>query len=159
MDGVPFALAIWLIYAARETIFLFIVALFFAYMLTPVVEWIHRRTPRRVSRTWSLAVVYITLIGVLVLIGMQLGPRITEQATSLSQSAPNLLKSPQVAPPAFIPIWLQPYWARVIDGIRDRISAGTNEVLAFLRSAGTRVAELASSALLVIWSQSSRSFS
>jgi predicted PurR-regulated permease PerM len=144
------ALAIWLVYAARETILLFIIALFFAYMLSPVVEWIHQRTPKRVSKTWSLAAVYVSLIAVLVLIGMQLGPRITEQATALSQKAPDLLRNPQIAPPAFIPVAFHEYWAHMIAGIRDKISAGSNEVLPLLRTAGTRIAELASSILLVV---------
>ena len=144
------ALAIWLVYAARQTILLFIIALFFAYMLSPIVNWIHRRTPARVSKTWSLAVVYVTLIGVLVLIGMQLGPRIAEQATAFSQKAPDLLKNPQLKPPGFVPVFLQPYWSHLIEGIREKISAGTNEILPLLRDAGLRVAEFASSLLLVV---------
>ncbi len=140
----------WLLVSARHTILVFIVALFFAYMLSPLVEYLHRRTPKRVSKTLSLAVVYVALIAILVGAGFLLGPRIADEAVALSQNAPALLKGQSIAPPAFIPEWLHPYWSRIVEGIRDRISAGTQEVMPILRTIGTHVGQVASSLLLVV---------
>jgi len=50
---------LFLVYKARETIIVFIVALFFAYMLSPVVDAVERFAPKRMSRNVSLAIVYL----------------------------------------------------------------------------------------------------
>ena len=62
-----------LIYKIRETVALFMTALFFAYVLWPAVSFIERHTPRRVRRTLALTIVYLLFIGALVGIGATFG--------------------------------------------------------------------------------------
>src|ERR1700687_5569314 len=58
-----FALAIAVIYLARGTIVIFVLAIFLAHLIAPLVDRVERHTPRRVSRGVSLTIVYLALIG------------------------------------------------------------------------------------------------
>src|SRR5438270_253043 len=64
-----FGLLLALVYFIRDTILLFAGAIFFAYMLSPLVALVERFIPRR--RNLALALVYILLIGILTAVGFQ----------------------------------------------------------------------------------------
>lgn len=73
---------------ARDTITLFLFAILFAYFLAPVVG--HLQHPLR-GRGRAIAVVYLLLIGVLTGIGFLAGPRLADEARSLTGSLPGLV--------------------------------------------------------------------
>jgi predicted PurR-regulated permease PerM len=83
-------LLIGLVYLIRETLFIFIVALLFAYLLWPLVNFLDQRLPGR-SKLPSLAIVYLSLLGVLIIVGVGIGTRIAAQANALSGKIPDLL--------------------------------------------------------------------
>ena len=83
-----FGLLIATVYAVRETLILLAVAIFFAYMLAPLVNLVERFTPRR--RGIALAIVYVLLVGGLVTGGVTLGSQIADEATSLQAISPGL---------------------------------------------------------------------
>jgi predicted PurR-regulated permease PerM len=78
------------LYLIRQTLFIFIVALLFAYLLWPLVHFLELRLPGR-SKLPSLAIVYLVLLGVLVAVGVEVGSRIALQAQALSSKVPELL--------------------------------------------------------------------
>jgi predicted PurR-regulated permease PerM len=79
-----------LVYLIRETLFIFIVALLFAYLLWPLVHFLDHRLPGR-SKLPSLAIVYLSLLGILIVVGVEIGTRIAAQANALSGKIPELL--------------------------------------------------------------------
>jgi predicted PurR-regulated permease PerM len=83
-------LLLWMVYLVRQTLFILVVALLFAYLLYPLVNFLDHRLPGR-SKLPSLAIVYLALIGVLVAIGVEVGSRIAEQAQAFGSSVPELL--------------------------------------------------------------------
>jgi predicted PurR-regulated permease PerM len=78
------------VYIIRETLFIFIVALLFAYLLWPLVNFLDQRLPGR-SKLPSLTIVYLSLLGILIVIGVEIGTRIASQASILSGKIPELL--------------------------------------------------------------------
>ena len=82
-------LLLWLVYLVRETLFIFILALLFAYLLSPLVNLIDRFLPGNRSRTIALGLAYAIFVAAVVLIGIQIGSRVVEQATSLEKTFPN----------------------------------------------------------------------
>src|SRR5437016_12119217 len=78
------ALVIATAYVIRETLMLFMLALLFAYMLTPVVALVERFTPPRISSRISLAIVYLALVGIIVALGVTIGSQLAEEANSLA---------------------------------------------------------------------------
>jgi predicted PurR-regulated permease PerM len=143
------ALVLSLIYAAKRAILVFILAIFFAYMLAPMVEYLERFTPRRVSRKLSLATVYSALIAILILGGIGLGSRLSEEGTTLFTKLPGLLKSQNLATRP-MPGWLEPYRERILEAVTTQVEAGAKEVLPLLQTAGGKLATAASGLLFLV---------
>ncbi len=83
-------LMIGLVYLIGQTLFIFTVALLFAYLLWPVVNFLDKRLPVR-SKIPSLTIVYLALIAILVVIGVAVGSRIIDQANAFGAKIPELL--------------------------------------------------------------------
>ncbi|MBV9761138.1 MAG: AI-2E family transporter [Acidobacteriaceae bacterium] len=131
-----FALLLALIYFIRETLVIFAVAIFFAYMLSPIVGLVERFMPKR--RTLALAIVYVLLIGGMVGVGFAVIPTIAEEATSLVTRLPHLVTGVQVS--SFpLPHWLDPVRNQVLDAARREANTLEASLLPFLQQAGTKI--------------------
>jgi predicted PurR-regulated permease PerM len=75
-------------------LFIFVLALLFAHLLSPVVDLIDRFLPNRrtPTRTPALALVYVMIVGAAVLLGIQFGSVAARQASALAQSFPPMIK-------------------------------------------------------------------
>jgi len=84
-----FALGLWVLYAARQSLFAFLFAIFFAYLMEPAVsrleKWLH-------GRGRAIAVIYALMIAGIALIVFFVGPRIGHEAGRLGESVPGLLE-------------------------------------------------------------------
>jgi predicted PurR-regulated permease PerM len=83
-----FLLVLAFLFEARGTITLFLFAIFFAYLVDPIVSRLQR--PLR-GRGKAILVFYLLFVGVLVGLGFLLGLRIAEEGRSLISSLPTLL--------------------------------------------------------------------
>lgn len=131
-----FALLLVVVYYIRATIFLFAGSIFLAYMLSPIVGLVERFIPKR--RNLALALVYITLIGLLVLLGFQLVPTLTGEATSLMTRLPSMVNGATVARVP-LPHWLEPMRVQVMTAMNKEAKNLETSVVPFLQSAGTRI--------------------
>jgi predicted PurR-regulated permease PerM len=131
-----FGLLLVVIWFIRSTIVVFAAAVFFAYMLSPVVALVERFIKRR--RGLALTIVYCLLIGLLVLIGFQLVPAVAGQAISLSTRLPSLISGGNLAKLP-LPAWAEPMRSEVIP-ILNRFATNLQaSVVPFLQEAGSRV--------------------
>ena len=90
------AATIWLLYALRDVILLLVLAIFFAYLLAPLVEFVCRpftvrRRVRVMPRALAIGVVYLLILGALALAAALLLPQVGMQITELAQEAPSYL--------------------------------------------------------------------
>jgi predicted PurR-regulated permease PerM len=131
-----FALLLAVIYLIRDTLLLFALAVFFAYMLSPIVGLVERFLPQR--RTSALALVYIVLVGVLVLVGFQLVPKVVDQATNLATRLPHLLSSNRLAAIP-LPSWLEPVRAHIVALINTQVAELGSRVVPFIQQAGSKI--------------------
>src|SRR5436309_3761365 len=83
--------AVWLVYIIRRTLFIFILSLLFAYLLSPLVNLLDRILPASRTRTPALALAYVLFVTATVLIGIQIGSRVVEQANALAKKFPELI--------------------------------------------------------------------
>jgi predicted PurR-regulated permease PerM len=83
-------LLVGMVHLIEQTLFIFVVALLFAYLLWPLVHFLDQRLPGR-SKLPSLVIVYLSLIGVLIAIGVEIGSRVAIQANALASRIPELL--------------------------------------------------------------------
>jgi predicted PurR-regulated permease PerM len=99
-------LLIGLVYLIKKTLFIFIVALLFAYLLWPLVQFLEQRLPGR-SKLPSLTIVYLLLIVVLIFICVEIGTQIADQANTLSNTIPKLLDNLKQQISAGNGIWMK----------------------------------------------------
>src|SRR5690242_5412681 len=80
-------LLLWLVYLVRSTLFIFVIAVLFAYLLSPLVDLLDRALPSR-TRTPALALAYVIFVGVTVFLVMQIGTTVAMQAKAFQQDLP-----------------------------------------------------------------------
>jgi predicted PurR-regulated permease PerM len=131
-----FGLLLALVYFIRDTILLFAGAIFFAYMLSPLVGLVERFMPRR--RNLALALVYVLLIGILVAVGVQVIPIIGEQATSFATRVPTVVSNTRSSNFP-LPAWLEPIRVQLMNTLTQEATHLEASVVPFIQRTGTRL--------------------
>ena len=142
-----FALALLMVYTIRETLILFAVAIFFAYMLAPIVNLVERLTPKR--RTLALAIVYIIFVGGIVSVGIALVSRIAEEATSLASHLPALLDQSRLQSLP-LPSWLDRFRENILSAIRGEAANLQHSIVPILQHAGGQILSGLSTLVLTV---------
>jgi len=132
------------VYLIRETLFVFALALLFAYLLRPLVYFLDRRLPGR-SRAPALAIVYLSIVGLLVAVGIAVFSRVALEANALAMRIPELLSrlekpveliaSPSL--PTFKEAVISTLQKQLVEHSRDLLSLLPNIALGFLSHAGS----------------------
>jgi predicted PurR-regulated permease PerM len=129
-----------LIYLTRHTLVLFLFAIFFAYLVEPLVSqtvrWVH-------TRTRAIALIYLGLAILLTLFFSFIGPRIGHEAQRLTENLPALLRnisSGQIA----LQIGSQRGWsAHTQQMVKDYLARHSGELAEMASRAGLRLATVA----------------
>src|SRR6185312_9287940 len=130
-----FVLVVTLIYLARGTIVIFMLAIFLAHLIAPLVDRVERHTPRSVSRTLSLTIVYLALIAIALAILIPVGAKIGEQASTLAGRLPEAIKSDPLS--RFpLPGWLEAWRPRMTEFIAEQTAGFGDKVLPMLKQIG-----------------------
>lgn len=80
-------LSLWLLYLIRGTLFVFAIALMFAYLLYPLFDWIDRKLQgagRTGTRTPALAITFLVMIGILAAFGGFIASHVGAEAVQLA---------------------------------------------------------------------------
>jgi len=83
-----FALALGFLYVARATLIAFLFAIFFAYLMSPLVNRLEKLLH---GRGLAIAVIYSLLLVLVVVFFVVVGPKVTREGARLGQSLPDLL--------------------------------------------------------------------
>ncbi|HUO16520.1 MAG TPA: AI-2E family transporter [Verrucomicrobiae bacterium] len=142
-----FALGLGFLYVARDTLIAFLFAIFFAYLMSPLVT--HLAKPLR-GRGRAIAVIYTLLLILVVIFFVAVGPKVTREGARLGQSLPALLaqlNSGQLA----ARLGEQHGWSRTSTQFAQSFlishSAGISQLAQRL---GLRIADVAKQAWLLI---------
>jgi predicted PurR-regulated permease PerM len=141
-----FALGLGFLYVARVTLMAFLFAIFFAYLMSPLVSQLEKLLH---GRGRAIAVIYLLLLGLIVLFFVSMGPRIARESARLSQSLPALsqLNSGEIAQQ----LGEQHGWnSRLFDLLRDYLYNHSDEITKLAQNVGLRVAEVAKQAWLLL---------
>ncbi len=141
-----FALGLGFLYVARQTLMAFLFAIFFAYLMSPLVSHLEKLLRGRVR---AIAAIYLLLLGLVVAFFISMGPRIGHEGARLSQSLPALaqLSSGQIAEQ----LGQQHGWnSRMVDLLRDYLANHGAEIANLAQKVGVRVAEAAKQAWLLV---------
>ncbi len=83
-----FALGLGFLYLTRDTLIAFLFAIFFAYLMSPMVSHLERVLK---GRGRAIAAIYTLLLALVVVFFVVVGPKVTREGAHLGQSLPTLL--------------------------------------------------------------------
>lgn len=138
-----------LVYFTRTTVLVFVIAILFAYLLSPLVEFLDRRLPSR-SKIPALAIVYLLLVASLIVIGIVIGTRVTSEANALATKLPEILSRVQRPPPAAPSDRFGSVKQRAMSFVRDQITSHSDELKSFLPKAALGVLSHAEVILFIV---------
>jgi predicted PurR-regulated permease PerM len=127
--------AVAFVFLARQALLIFVLAIFFAYMMAPVVSLVDRFHQRRVSRSVTLMLVYLTLLVALVAGVSAVAGRASSEAANLISRLPELADSAGKLSTAPLPQWLEPFRGEILDLLQQQVQGGLERFLPMLRSA------------------------
>jgi predicted PurR-regulated permease PerM len=91
-------LLLWVTYLIRESLFIFVVSLLFAYLLYPLMDLLERRFSAK-TRTPALAMTYVVVLIALVALVAPVTSVVAMQAANLASQAPSFLERLRKHPP------------------------------------------------------------
>jgi predicted PurR-regulated permease PerM len=135
-----FAAALWIAWAARRPLVAALFAVLFAYLLEPVVAFVQRHAGG--TRVRAIAVTYLTAFAILMVAILAAAPRISDEVTSISQSAPSYVAQVRSGVIART-IGARFGWStETTTAVQDWVEGHADAVAAFVQAIGARLAEV-----------------
>lgn len=127
--------AVAFVYETRHTLLIFLLAIFFAYLLSPVVALVDRFVTGQRSRGISLVIVYVALIAVLAVTLTTIGARASTEASNLIKSLPDLAKKAGQLSSLPLPPWLEFLRGKILDVVQEQLGSGLQAAVPTLSKA------------------------
>ncbi|MDB5820149.1 MAG: family transporter [Rhizobacter sp.] len=144
------AMALYATFSIRRTLFVFVLAIFFSYMVYPMVRTLNRFTPKRLSHSMSTAIVFAVLLLVLVGLIALVGPPIADQATKLADRLPELTRDTHFIDRINLPEWLMPFRSRISQFVSEHLQTGTAVAVPLAQQVGRTLLLVASNLIYVV---------
>lgn len=144
------ALLLYVTYTISATVLVLVFAIFFSYLVYPLVEQVERVRPAKVPRAVSIAVVFVLAIGIVAVAATIFGARIQEEALRLSEQLPALLRSNDAVSKIPLPGFAEPLRARILGFIRDQLANGTDQAMPLAKQFGVGVMHAASNLIYLV---------
>ena len=138
-------LLLYVVYLTRKTLFVFTLALLFAYLLAPLVNMLDRIFPARRTRTAALAVAFVIVVAIVGGLGFQIGVRVVDEATALARRFPGMVAS-----------WQQPrpndhsLQAQIMVKVGSEVAARSSSLISQLPQYGLQVLSVASNVIYLV---------
>ena len=142
-------LALYLVYLLRSTLFVFALALLFAYLLSPLVDLLDRAIPRKGTRTLALTLAYVIFIGGIVFTAIQVGTRVVAQAGTLTRKLPDMMTKFE-QPSSVLPGAINDLKSQVVNSIRNDWANRSDEMMKSLPAATLKFLSAASNIIYVV---------
>jgi predicted PurR-regulated permease PerM len=142
-----FALGLGFLYVARTTLIAFLFAIFFAYLMSPLVTNLEKLLR---GRSRAIAVIYVALLALIVVFFVSVGPKVTKEGGKLGQSLPSLLE--QLSSGQFAQqIGRSHGWSLNSTELIDSfLTQHSGEIASFAQRIGLRVADVAKQAWIFV---------
>ena len=141
-----FALGLGFLYVTRDTLIAFLFAIFFAYLMSPLVNNLEKVLK---GRGRAIAVLYTLLLALVVVFFVIVGPKVTREAARLGQALPGLLEklsSGEITNQ----LEQEHHWSpNTTEALRAFLVSHQNDITALAQRIGVRVADVAKQAWLL----------
>jgi predicted PurR-regulated permease PerM len=143
--------AVYGLWIIRDTLFVFVLALFFVYMVCPLVDVVERYKPQRWPRSLSIGLVFAVVLAGLGLAISEIGSAIVSQAARLGTVLPATLQNPHWIDRLSLPHVLEPWRTRIDEMIQAHAQSLSDNALPIVKQASTKsVKYLSNTALLIL---------
>ena len=143
-------LALYAAYVIRATLFVFVLALFVAYMIVPLVNLLDRYKWRRMPRTASVAAAFALVIAIVATAVALVAPVVSEEAAKLADQLPKIAQSGNLAQNIPLPSWLDPYRGRLNDFVQESLSGATAAAAPVMKEVGTKAFHFAGGLIYIV---------
>lgn len=143
-------LLVFIAYTISATLLLVVFAIFFSYLVYPLVELFERTGPRRVPRTASIALAFIVVIALVAIVGIVFGARIQDEAVRLREQLPAVLKANYLVDRIPLPEFMEPLRARILAFLQSQLVAGADQAMPLLRRFGVALMHAASNLIYLV---------
>lgn len=143
------ALAFYVVFLVRKTLLIFVLALFVAYMIAPLVRFIERYIWSRVPRTVATVVAFMLVIGLLGVGATLLAPAVADEAQRLSEQLPQVSEKASVANLP-LPGWLETFRGRINAFVQENLRTAMGAGLPLARSVGSEFLLLVGNLFFVV---------
>jgi predicted PurR-regulated permease PerM len=141
-----FALGLGFLYVTRETLVAFLFAIFFAYLMSPLVNNLERILK---GRGRAIAVIYTLLLTLVVVFFVIVGPKVTKDAGRLGHSLPGLLDKLSSGE-LTTNLGRQHGWSQAtVDAVTNFLVSHQNDITDIAQRIGLRTADVAKQAWLL----------
>ena len=141
-----FALVLGFLYVARATLIAFLFAIFFAYLMSPLVAQLERVLK---GRGRAIAVIYTLLLGLVIIFFVLVGPKVTHEGARIGQSLPTLISKLSTGELAR-QIGADHGWSKAsTDFVQSFLISHQDDITQFAQRLGLRLADLAKQAWLL----------
>lgn len=137
------------IYQVRSTLFIFILALMFAYMLSPLVNLLDRVLPGRGTRTAALALSYVIIVTLAVFAGIKVGSIAIAQAKDLNSRLPGMIQSLKTPNPNGSET-VNAIKEQLVDKVGGWVAEHSSDMVSEVASAGVKFVTVASGLIYVV---------
>lgn len=144
------ALLLFVIYSVRQTVLVVTFAIFFSYLVYPLIELAERSRPARIPRMVSVSAVFVLVLLIISIAGSLFGTQIAEEASGLSQQLPKQLDVQKMAAHVPLPEFLQPQRARLVGFINEQLHSGTVQAVPFAQKFGLGVMHAATNLIYLV---------
>jgi predicted PurR-regulated permease PerM len=142
-----FAVGLGFLYAIRQTLIAFLFAIFFAYLVSPMVSNLERVLR---GRDRAIAVIYVLLFALVVVFFVLVGPKVTREGARLGQALPALiaqLSSGQLA----TQLGEEHGWnVKSTELVQSFLANHSDEIAQLAQRAGLHIADVAKQAWLFL---------
>ena len=141
-----FALGFGFLYAARHTLVAFVFAIFFAYLVDPLVSKLEKWVR---GRGRAIAIIYVLLAILVGIFFTFVGPRIAHQGAKLGEAAPELLQ--KISSGEIVEkIGAEHLSKPTRDQLKQFLTSHSEQIKVLAQRAGLRVAEVAQNVWLLV---------
>ena len=144
------ALLMYAVYVTRSTLLVIVFAIFFSYLLYPLIGLLERVMPKKVPRALTIGLGFVIVIGAIAIISSLLGPRIVDEATHLGQKIPELMKDPNLVNKIPMPRILESQRGRIVGFFQEQFQEGSGKALPLAKRVGSTVLHAASNLIYLV---------
>lgn len=138
------------VYSIRQTMLVLTFAVFFSYLVYPLIVLAERYLPSRIPRTVSIGAVFVLVFVIISVAVSVLGTQIADEASKLSQKLPSLLDIKNISDRFPLPRFLEPLRVRLIAFMSSQLESNAGQAMPFAQKLGLGVLHAASNLIYLV---------